>query len=461
MTNKKIIILLFTVLFINSPLGSLENDNKKHGRAKIILEPIFNSGIYFYDSGADSQVTVLLVHGVGEDASNIWKGLVPELEKQYRVIYFDLPGFGISDKPNALYSPANYAALIKWIYDKYVNGPMYVIGHSMGGAISLWYAGTYPQSLQRLVLVDAAGILYRTAFTKSLAETKISKFDKFKLFTEEMDILAQFIETDLIDTTDLIVPKELSLILENSFLRSKLLRSPQKIASVALLYADFNIPLNNVKTPTSIIWGSSDPVAPLRTGKLLSYNIPGSSLNIMTGLGHNPMLEKPAEFNELVIKLLSSDTPEKPQISAPDKVNVKKAISYKNKENLVIDGEYSAVEITNCRNILLKNINAGSIRIINSSVEMENVLIESEKTALSVFDSIVEITGGTITGDSGISVSESKIDIAGVKIKAKNAAVQSISFNNSTVVFSVSRIDSKYSSRYIHDIVELTRDNPL
>ncbi len=215
-----------------------------------------------------------MVHGVGDDASNIWTQLVPVLEKQYRVIYFDLPGFGRSDKNDALYSPKNYAAFIKWIYDKYVNGPMFLVGHSMGGAISLCYAGTYPESLQRLILVDAAGILYRAAFTKSLTSTKISEINKYKLFSDELDILNLFIEKNLIDKTDQIIPKELSLILENSFLRTKLLRSPQKIASIALIYDDFSELIDKVTAPLFIIWGEKDTIAPLRTGKMLSIVYP-------------------------------------------------------------------------------------------------------------------------------------------------------------------------------------------
>lgn len=460
--KNKILLLIFCLLLLKVPFVFSEQNNNQEiqlKNTKYIQEPIFNSKVYFYGSANKFKTTVILVHGIGDDASKIWINLVPVLEKQYRVIYFDLPGFGRSDKADALYSPKNYAAFIKWIYDKYVDGPMYLIGHSMGGAISLCYAGTYPQSLQRLILVDAAGILYRAAFTKSLTSTKISQINKYKLFSDELDILNQFIETNLIDKTDQIIPKELSLILENSFLRSKLLRSPQKIASAALIYSDFTEQINNIKAPVFIIWGSKDPIAPLRTGKMLAFNIQGSTLNIMPGLGHNPMIDRPSDFNNLILKSLSDGPPviQEKKVPAADK----KTVTLIGKENQILEGDYTTIEIKDCRNIIINNATANNIKIINSWVEIENIFINSDKTAAEAIDSIVTVTGGNFTADVGLAVANSKIDLAGVTIVAKKAAILSTSNINSTVVFSICKIKSQHNSRNIHDIIEVSQDNPL
>jgi pimeloyl-ACP methyl ester carboxylesterase len=462
MKNIIFLLLILCLIILKVPFGFSEQINKPDKlpkNVKFIQEPIFNSKIYFYDSAAKFKTTVILVHGVGDDASKIWTNLVPILEKQYRVIYFDLPGFGRSDKGDALYSPKNYAAFIKWIYDNYIDGPMYLIGHSMGGAISLCYAGTYPQSLQRLILVDAAGILHRTAFTKSIASIQITEITKFKIFQDEIDLLSRFIETNLLGETQQILPKDVSIILENSFLRKKIFNAPQKIASVALIYTDFSEQVDNVKVPVFIIWGGNDPIAPLRTGKMLAWNITPSSLNIMPGLGHNPMIDRPSDFNNLILKCLSDESP-KIQEQKPS-VAEKKSITLNEKQNSILEGDYDTIEINNCRNIQVKNTNANSIKINNSWIEFENVTIVSDKVAIKVIDSIITVTGSSITADIGLSVSNSKIDLAGVKIYAKKAAILSTSDITSTVVFSICKIKSQYNNRNIHDILEVTQDKPL
>jgi len=461
--RNKIIFLLFFCLIIFSfqPGYSEQNKNlsKTPKNAKFVKEPVFNGKVYLYDSNNKSKTTIILVHGVGDDASDIWLKLVPILEKQYRVIYFDLPGFGRSDKLDALYSPTNYVEFIKWIYDKYIDGPMYLIGHSMGGAISLCYAGTYPKTLQRLILVDAVGILHRTAFTKSLASIQKTEVSKFKLFQDEIDLLSRFIETSLLDETQQLLPKDVSIILDNSFLRKKLFNSPQKIASVALIYSDFSKQIDNVEAPLFIIWGEKDAIAPLRTGKLLAYTIPYSSLTIMPNLSHNPMIDRPSDFNYLIIKCLSNELPKIKEQKQPDAD--KKNIFLNGKENLTLEGDYDNIELINCRDILIKNITANSIKIKNSWVEIENILIKTNKTAINVTDSILTVTGGLLTADVGLLISNSKIDLAGVTINTKNAAVLTNSNKNSTIVFSICQIKSQYNDRHIHDILEITQDNPL
>jgi pimeloyl-ACP methyl ester carboxylesterase len=455
-------LIFFCLIILDIQPGySEQNKNlyKIPKNAKFVHEPVFNGKVYLYDSNDKSKTTVILVHGVGDDASDIWSKLVPVLEKQYRVIYFDLPGFGRSDKLDALYSPNNYAEFIKWVYDKYIDGPMYLIGHSMGGAISLCYAGTYPGSLQRLILVDAAGILHRTAFTKSLASIQKIEISKFKLFQDEIDLLSRFIETNLLGETQQLLPKDVSIILDNPFLRKKLFNTPQKIASVALIYADFSKKIDNVKAPLFIIWGEKDTIAPLRTGKMLSYTIPYSSLSIMPNLSHNPMIDRPPDFNNLIIKSLSDELPKIKKQKEPDLE--KKNIILNEKENLTLEGDYNIIELNNCRDILLKNITANSIKINNSWIEIENIVIKSDKTAINATDSILTVTGGLMTADDGFLISNSKIDLAGVTINTKKAAVFTTSKINSTVVFSICRIKSQYNNRNIHDILEITQDNPL
>jgi pimeloyl-ACP methyl ester carboxylesterase len=73
-----------------------------------------------------------------------------------------------------LHSPARYAAFLKWVVERYVPGPLVVVGHSLGGAIALHFAASQPENLQLLILADVAGILHRTVYTKELLGPMLS-----------------------------------------------------------------------------------------------------------------------------------------------------------------------------------------------------------------------------------------------------------------------------------------------
>jgi pimeloyl-ACP methyl ester carboxylesterase len=462
---NKIFILLCTFIVISVCGSGLFGQNsdepdetKTNDNSYLIHEPVFNSNIYFRETGKEFKQSILLVHGIGEDASDIWKNLIPVLENKYHVINFDLPGFGRSDKEDALYSPANYAVLLKWIYYKYINRPMVLVGHSMGAAISLYYAGTYPETVERLILADAAGILHGAALSRILTRYGRKESDSTGILQEQIELFRYNIES-IIEGTSRMLPKDISIILETPFLRRLAFNSPKKIASAALINTDFGLQIENINAPLCLIWGDKDMIAPLRTGRMLSYSKPGALLKIMPGLGHNPMLEKPSEFNKLIEECIVSDASGiiKNKISYINKKN----IIINGKENAVFEGMFETIEIKNCRNIQIKNAKSGSIKINNSTVEIENTVITSDKTGIFATGSEISITGGSIVSSVGLLLVKSKIDLAGVKITAIKAALSSTGEDSSIAIFSVCKIKSSYNSRYFHEVIEIKEEKPL
>lgn len=457
-SHKIIIIILFFLIILINKIPGQENTEKTilPKNSFFDQEPVFNSNVYLYESGKSYKTSIILVHGVGEDASDIWKNLIPILEKQYHIICFDLPGFGRSEKANELYSPKNYAAFIKWVYDKYVDGPMYMIGHSMGGAISLYYAGTYPETLQRLILVDAAAILHRTTLTKNMAKARLSKYNKYNLFNEKFELIDELIESTINIEGNFEILKDISLVLTNSFLRRKLLGDPKKIASAAVINENFTAIIERVKAPLFMIWGEVDPIAPLRTGKMLSYMIPNSKLNIMKGLGHDPMIEDADSFNHLIIRCLSEEIKSSAIATQPVE---KKMLNLSGKKNISIEGTYDSISLNNCHNIRIYNVIASAITFTNSSVELENISIKSENIGIKAINSEIIITGGNIEAKVGLYISNCKADLAGVKITGEKSAFKTSSNTESNIIFSVSKIKSPYNDRYIHELLKIEGNN--
>jgi len=105
--------------------------------------------------------TLVLLHGYTGSKEN-WYRLASELDRQYRIVIPDLPGWGQSErKPGADYGyaaqAANVAAFIRTISDK----PVVLVGHSMGGGIAAVVAARYPDDVARVALLDASGVRFK------------------------------------------------------------------------------------------------------------------------------------------------------------------------------------------------------------------------------------------------------------------------------------------------------------
>jgi pimeloyl-ACP methyl ester carboxylesterase len=103
---------------------------------------------------------VMLLHGFGED-SDVWKYQLRALSPFYRIILPDLPGSGLSPFHAGNGSMEKYAAQLIAILDKENIEKFVLIGHSMGGYITLAFASKYPEKL------DAFGLFHSTAYPDS------------------------------------------------------------------------------------------------------------------------------------------------------------------------------------------------------------------------------------------------------------------------------------------------------
>ncbi len=97
---------------------------------------------------------VIFLHGFGEDG-NIWTELITDFKNDYLLIVPDIPGSGQSEMLNEeniiptrrQVSIADYAEVIKGILDKEFIRECTIIGHSLGGYITLAFAKKYPEML--------------------------------------------------------------------------------------------------------------------------------------------------------------------------------------------------------------------------------------------------------------------------------------------------------------------------
>jgi pimeloyl-ACP methyl ester carboxylesterase len=235
-----------------------------------VTEPVFGSRVYVAEAGRSHPFTVVLVHGLGEDGSRVWDSLVPVLAEKYHVVTFDLPGFGRSSKPDAVYSPSAYADFVKWAVDRFVPGRFALAGHSLGGAVAIRYAAKYPDRLDRLVLADVAGVLHRVALTREMLSTDLAS--RAPSGAEgPLRALDKLVRSTLTRIPSLSL--DIGTVYEAPYLREKVLGSdPGRVAALALSEDDLTEAVYGIQVPTLVLWGTKDRVASLRTASALAQS---------------------------------------------------------------------------------------------------------------------------------------------------------------------------------------------
>jgi pimeloyl-ACP methyl ester carboxylesterase len=206
----------------------------------VITEPVFHAKVHIYTAGQDGAPTVVLIHGLGDNGARDWDGLITVLARDFRVVAFDLPGFGHSSKGNELYSPENYTAFLRYLLVEHVRArTISLVGHSMGGAIALRYAARYPQDVTALVLVDVPGILHPMAYSKYISHLGIDFLPS--LYPAQNDHLSNLVSS-ILTLTHKAQPVPEAIIASPQLRQSFLNAEPAKIAGLALALEDFAMP---------------------------------------------------------------------------------------------------------------------------------------------------------------------------------------------------------------------------
>ncbi len=429
---------IFIFYFYSSFLGA----NELMG--KFVMEPIFNSSVYLQIVGNPSKPAVLLVHGLGDEASTIWEHTVEFLKNDYYVITFDLPGFGKSSKDNQLYSPQNYAKFIRYLTQTYLKKPFHLIGHSMGGAIVLKYTQMYPLDVESLVLVDSVGILHRSAYSDFLTQSKINHF-----FDEKNEYI-QRLQTRKFNNfinkiTDKIEQKmtlDTDMALSNKNLRGVVFGgNPTVIAGVALMETNFNGVLENISQKTTIIWGEEDNIAPLQAGYVLNKLLPHSILKIIPNALHIPILSHEKDFLKILLEHLEGDLifTKEPEKLVNDTKSYK--IEILNTDKKKFTGNIQSLIIKNSQKIIIKDAIIEELFINNSDVEIVNSTFKSKNNiVLTAQNTKISIIASDILGT--IKLDNSKLSLAGVRILAEKKPIEVVS--KSTIIYSLCKINNKF-----------------
>jgi pimeloyl-ACP methyl ester carboxylesterase len=253
---------------------------------------VFGQKIHYVEAG--SGPTLILLHGLG-GSTQVWQFNIAPLAEKYHVVVPDQIGFGKSDKPLVNYRIRTYVDFLDQFCKQLKIERATLIGNSMGGWIATMFTAAFPDRVDKLVLVDAAGYAPR----KDL-DTR-TFFGLNPTTREGMKILAGKVFYNKAFLTDAAIDQAIAARLAagdgytiNSITES-IIRGEDFLDDIA----------KTVKRPTLIVWGRQDGLVSLAEGERFNKDIAGSKMVVIDQCGHVPNVEKPGEFNAAVLKFLT------------------------------------------------------------------------------------------------------------------------------------------------------------
>jgi pimeloyl-ACP methyl ester carboxylesterase len=378
-----------------------------------------------------SKPSVVLVHGLGSNAHRDWRYVYPALAEQFHLVMLDLPGFGNSTALPGGYSFDGLAKALDEATQRVELTRFHVVGHSLGAAVSLFFADRYPARVDRLVLIDAAGVLQKQVFARQLLQANRSA-----TLDGVMGLLGQGRGDAWIDLLEDQVDAS-SQLLAIPAVRNAVLGMPLNAdAALGLVEHDFTAAIRNVHAPTTLIWGQGDTVTPLRTGQVLLARMPDARLQIVEGAQHMPAVERPEATSRLLLSALGSPLQAR---QVPVRGKSQGDVSCRDQPGATYTGTFDRLSLSNCANARIERAFLQQLVVEGGSVDLVQVAIDADAVALQASNASVVGTGMTIVGDTAVRASNSRVDLAGVSVRARK---QSVEAAGSRIYFSVSDIDS-------------------
>jgi pimeloyl-ACP methyl ester carboxylesterase len=268
---------------------------------------------------------VVLVHGLGGSQQN-WMLVASRIaERGYTVSALELAGFGATPLAGRESSLQTNRNIVDGFIAHMGNGPVVLVGHSMGGLISMMQAGANPASVSHLVLLDPAVPLARTSPMKPLPAAFVRMLSKqphigaaFATALARLEgperLIANALKQYCADSTRLdrglveaLVEGERGRIARGSpylgymqAYRSMLARTKD----VGAYDKEVAIP---VRAPTLLIAGAADNLVPTEFIRRLASVRPDWTYEEMAGVGHNPQMEAPDRFVAMMLDWLRAN----------------------------------------------------------------------------------------------------------------------------------------------------------
>lgn len=222
----------------------------------------------------------MLVHGL-TGSTAWWKTTIAALQPRHDVRVITLPGFTARRRGRPRFALPEAAA---WLAHELGDSPepVVLVGHSLGGMISVLAAARAPERVARLVVIAPAGVFASSSRSSYVVPV-------LRVLSRKS-------------------PRTLPLLV-----RDVLRAGPLRLLHVAadLLASDLRPALREVQAPTLVVWGSEDPLLPPTVGEVFAGELPDARLLVLPRSGHVPMVDASDELNAALVAFLEERADER------------------------------------------------------------------------------------------------------------------------------------------------------
>ena len=227
---------------------------------------------------------VLLLHGWGGEAAS-FQPVFEWLAQSHKVYALDLPGFGKSQVPPTAWDSSDYARFVTAFLEKFSIPKAHLIGHSFGGRISIILSAEHPEKVDKLILVDSAGIRPRRT-AKYYFRVGIAKIGKLLRLCGTLGVRLANAMSARLGSKDYQDAGEMRATL------------------VKVVNQDLRSLLPRISASTLLIWGENDKDTPVSFGQIMEKEIPDAGLVVLKEAGHFSYLDKFPQFCRIVASFL-------------------------------------------------------------------------------------------------------------------------------------------------------------
>jgi pimeloyl-ACP methyl ester carboxylesterase len=256
--------------------------------------------LHVRDSGPRDAPAIVLLHGFGSSLDT-WEPWAGVLAARFRVIRFDLPGFGLTGPdPTGDYSDDRSVHVLAALMDRLGVAHATLVGNSMGGKIAWTFAAMLPQRVDKLILISPDGFASPGfAYGQKAQVPAAARLLPYVLPAAlvRMTLAPAYADPSLL--SDATVRRYRDLMLAPGVRAAMLARMRQ----VELQPPETM--LGRIKAPTLLLWGERDAMIPFSNAQDYLRAIPDSRLAALPTLGHVPQEEAPGPSLAPVLAFLA------------------------------------------------------------------------------------------------------------------------------------------------------------
>jgi len=261
----------------------------EYARTPSVFLDLLGIRLHVRDTGPRAAPALIFLHGFGASLQT-WEDWARDLEKDHRVIRYDMPGFGLTGAdPSGDYTDARSVAVLLALMDRLGVARASVVGNSMGGRIAWTFAALHPERTDKLVLVSpdgfaSLGLKYGVAPKVPLMMRALPYV--LPSFMLRASLAPAYSNADLL--TDALFTRYRDMMLAPGVRDAIVRRMGQQVL------VDPVPLLERIEAPTLLMWGEQDGMIPFANSADYLRALPHGTLAALPGIGHLPQEEAPA-----------------------------------------------------------------------------------------------------------------------------------------------------------------------